>query len=285
MIGLAIAATGYVDFLKAIAQRESSLNPGASNSGGYKGLFQMGTLAMTDAGYYRSNGTGDNTWRGTFTGKNGVTSLNVFMSNPDLQVKAITDYYVKLQGYINYFGLAQHIGKTVNGTAITLSGLIAGAHLVGIGDLKRYLDSGGTFVPKDNNHVPVTQYIAQFGGYAIASAAPTFAEVLAANPTGPSGTATLPNMPGGAAPTSPIFTPGPVFSSPDAGYAAASGYAMVEMAEFFRTLLAAVLFLWGGYIFVGAYRGYAAGKGGLVAVGKVQIRVFIVLLVLIALLR
>lgn len=285
MIGLALAATGYADFLKVIAQRESSLNPGATNRLGYVGLFQMGTLAMTDAGYYRSNGTGTNSWGGTFTGKNGVTSLATFMSNPDLQVKAITDYYGKLQGYINYFGLSQHIGRTVNGAPITLSGLIAGAHLVGIGELKRYLDSGGAYVPKDGNNVPVTQYITQFGGYAIASAAPTFAEVLAANPTGPSGSAPLPATPGGAAPSSPIFTPGPVFSDPEAGYAAASGYAVVEMAEFFRLLFAAVLFMWVAYTFVVAYRGYASGKRIPIDVGKVQVRVIIVLLVFVALLR
>lgn len=283
MIGLALAATGYADFLKAIAQRESSLNPGATNSGGYMGLFQMGTLAMTDAGYYRSNGTGKNSWRGTFTGKNGVTSLNTFMANPDLQVKAITDYYAKVQGYINYFGLSPYIGRTVNGTPITLSGLIAGAHLVGIGELKRYLDSGGRYVPHDDNLVPITQYIAQFGGYAISSAAPTFAEVLAANPTGPSGSAPLPTTPGGTSPSSPIFAPGPVFANPDAGYAAASGYAMVEMAELFRLLFGAVLVLWVAYTFVGAYRGYASGQRAPVDVGKIQIRVVIVLLVFIAL--
>lgn len=285
MIGLALAATGYADFLKAIAQRESSLNPRATNGAGYVGLFQMGTLAMTDAGYYRSNGTGNNSWNGTFTGKNGVTSLNTFMSNPDMQVKAITDYYVKLQGYINYYGLSQYIGKTVNGTSITLSGLIAGAHLVGIGALKQFLDSGGASIPMDGNRVPVTQYITQFGGYSIASTAPTYAEVLAANPTAPSGSAPLPTAPGGAPPSSPFSTPAPAFGSPEAGYAAASGYAMAEMAELFRLLFGAVLFLWVAYTFVGAYRGYASGKRAPISVGKLQIRVVIVLLILMALLR
>lgn len=282
MIGLALAATGYADFLKAIAQRESSLNPGASNSLGFKGLFQMGTLAMTDAGYYRSNGTGANSWRGTFTGKNGVTSLNAFMSNPDLQVKAITDYYAKVQGYINYFGLSQYIGRTVNGTPITLSGLIAGAHLVGIGELKRYLNSGGTYVPTDSNQVPVTQYIAQFGGFAISSVAPTYAEVLAANPTAPSGAAPQPTPPSGGAPTSPTYAAAPVFSSPDAGYAAGSGYAMAETAELFRLLFAAVLFLWVAYTVLGAFRGYASGVRAPAWVGKTQIRVVVLLLVLLA---
>ncbi|PHV19180.1 DUF3262 domain-containing protein [Janthinobacterium sp. BJB446] len=285
MIGLAVAATGYADFLKAIAQRESSLNPGIVNNQGYAGLFQMGTLAMTDAGYYRSNGSAVNSWGGTFTGKNGVTSLNMFLANPDLQVKAITAYYAKLQGYIDYFGLSQYVGRTLNGTQITASGLIAGAHLVGIGSLKHYLDSGGSVVPRDGNNVPVTQYIAQFGGYAVAAVAPTFAEVLAASPTGGTGSNPLPTNPGGGSPSSPIFPTPPSFSNPDAAFAAGSGYSMAEFAELFRILFGAVLFLWVAYTFVGAYRGYASGKRTPIFVSKIQIKVVIVLLVFMVLLR
>ena len=285
MIGLAMAATGFADFLKAIAQRESSLNPGIVNSQGYAGLFQIGTLAMTDAGYYRSNGSAVNSWKGTFTGKNGVTSLNTFLANPDLQVKAITDYYGKLQGYINYFGLSQYIGRTLNGTQITASGLIAGAHLVGIGSLKHYLDSGGSVIPRDGNNVPVTQYIAQFGGYAIAAVAPTFAEVLAASPAGGTGSTPLPTTPGGGSPSSPVFPTAPSFSNPDAAFAAGSGYSMAEFAELFRLLFGTVLFLWVAYTFVGAYRGYASGKRSPIFVGKTQIKIVILLLVFMALLR
>lgn len=285
MIGLAVAATGFADFLKAIAQRESSLNPGIVNSQGYAGLFQMGTLAMTDAGYYRSNGSAVNSWGGTFTGKNGVTSLSTFLANPDLQVKAITAYYGKLQGYIDYYGLSQYIGRTLNGTQITASGLIAGAHLVGIGSLKHYLDSGGSVIPRDGNNVPVTQYIAQFGGYAIAAVAPTFAEVLAASPTGGTGSTSLPTTPGGGSPASPIFPTAPSFSNPDAAFAAGSGYSMAEFAELFKLLFGAILFLWVAYTFVGAYRGYASGKRTPIFVGKAQIKVVIVLLVFMLLLR
>lgn len=285
MIGLAVAATSFADFLKAIAQRESSLNPGIVNSQGYAGLFQMGTLAMTDAGYYRSNGSAVNSWGGTFTGKNGVTSLSTFLANPDLQVKAITAYYGKLQSYIDYYGLSQYVGRTLNGTQITASGLIAGAHLVGIGSLKHYLDSGGSVIPRDGNNVPVTQYIAQFGGYAIAAVAPTFAEVLAASPTGGTGSTPLPTTPGGGSPSSPIFPTAPSFSNPDAAFAAGSGYSMAEFAELFRLLFAAALFLWVAYTFFGAYRGYASGKRPPVFVGKTQIKVVILLLVFMALLQ
>lgn len=285
MIGLAIAATGFADFLKAVAQRESSLNPNANNHG-YVGLFQLGTLAMADAGYYQSNGSAINSWNGTFTGKNGVTSLGSFLANPDLQVKAITDYYVKLQGYIDYYGLSKYVGTSLNGTQITASGLIAGAHLVGIGSLKSYLDSGGTVIPRDGNNVPVTQYIARFGGYAIASVAPSFAEVLAANPTGPSeSTPPAPSpAPGGTSPSVPSFTPAPSFSNPDAAYAAGSGYSMAEIADLFRMLFGSVLFLWVAYTFVGAFRAYSSGKEAPIYLGKTQVRVVVLMVIFLAML-
>lgn len=81
LVALAAAGT-YADFLKAVAQRESSMNPNAHNPYGYVGLFQMGEAALIDAGYYKSDGSGKNDWTGAWTGKNGVTSLDAFKSDP-----------------------------------------------------------------------------------------------------------------------------------------------------------------------------------------------------------
>ena len=43
--------------------------------------------------------------------------------------------------------------------------MIGGTHLVGIGDLNRYLTNRGDVVPKDGNGTPVTQYIELFNDY------------------------------------------------------------------------------------------------------------------------
>ena len=51
--------------------------------------------------------------------------------------------------------------------SITLSGLLAGSHLVGAGAVKEFLDSSGKIVPKDGNDVPVTEYMKKFGVYHI----------------------------------------------------------------------------------------------------------------------
>lgn len=287
MIGLAIAGTGYPDFLKAIAQRESSLNPSAVNAGGYTGLFQMGTLAMTDAGYYRPNGTRGNSWAGTFTGKNGLTSIAQFKASPDLQIKAITDYYTKLQGYINSFNLTQYVGRTINGVQLTTSGLIAGAHLVGIGKLKQYLESGGTNVPRDGNQVPITEYITKFGGYSVSSVAPTFSQVMGANPSGSVPANPTPPGPGtGGLPGSSTgnFPKPPSFANSDEAFLAYSGYTMSQTGQSIKQFFAALLFLWLAYVSFGAFQTYKAGKLLLKDITRSNIRAMIVVMVFIVIL-
>ena len=285
VIGLALAAVDFPDFLKAIAQRESGLNPKATNGYGYVGLFQMGTAAMTDAGYYNANGTPANSWQGTFTGKNGLTSLAQFKSNPDLQVKAITDYYAKLQDYIDYYGLDQYVGKTINGVPITLSGLVAGAHLVGIGALKQYLESDGKYVPVDGNKVPITQYITQFGGYKLSNTAPTYAQVLAANPTGsvnaspppPGGTGQQPPSSSAIFPSLPTDT-----MSPEDAFYARTGYTPWQVSDFLKQGFGAMLFLWAAYSFYGGFQSYRAGRATLRKVMQEKIHTVIVVAIYMA---
>lgn len=276
VIGLAIAGNSYTDFLRAIADMESRMRPGIVNSYGYVGLFQMGTAALTDAGYYKANGTAVNSWSGTFTGKNGLTSLAQFKTSPDLQVQAITDYYNKLQSYINYFGLNKYVGQTLNGVPITASGLIAGAHLVGIGALKSYLDSGGTVIPKDGNGVAVTTYMTNFGGYTLSSTAPTYAALLGASPT--AGVTPVPTPP----PTS--TSPAPVFPSvatdkmnPDDAFVATTGYTMWQVADMFKQLFAAVLFVWAAVLMIGSLRKFKAGEVTIPEIAHDKLRALVVL--------
>ena len=188
----AIAEGSYAEFLLALAQRESgdrsnpSGNPFSVNAYGYVGLYQMGEAAMIDAGYYKPDGTARNDWTGTWTGKNGVNSLTDFLGDPSKQNQAITDYHQKLAGYVRSFGLDSYVGKTVSGVLITESGMIAGAHLVGIGGLQTYLASGGKTIPKDANGTPITEYLTMFGGYSISSIAPAFTGTPPASGSGSS---------------------------------------------------------------------------------------------------
>jgi len=61
------------------------------------------------------------------------------------------------------------------------SGIIAGAHLVGHGGVKTWLDSNGTTDVKDGNGVCVSEYMEQFAGYDIKDSVSPETIVLAMN--------------------------------------------------------------------------------------------------------
>ena len=68
--GLAWAGITYVDFLRALGERESSMKPGVISGSGYAGLFQFGETALQDVGLYTGDGTPKkNDWNGSFSGK------------------------------------------------------------------------------------------------------------------------------------------------------------------------------------------------------------------------
>lgn len=250
---IAAAATAtYADFLKNLALRESGNRPGAKNSYGYVGLFQMGEAALKDAGYYGGDGTARNDWAGGWTGRDGVTSLSGFMSDPQAQVNAITKYHAMIQSYISSNGLMSYVGTTVGGTTVTLSGMIAGAHLVGMGNLKTWLTSGGTLVPKDGNGVPITSYVRTFGGYAVSTTAPTYW-----------------GAGGGAAPApTPAPSPGggvagpaaSTFVSADSAFTATSSATMDDVRRMIGGVFAALLFVWAAWTVFQSYRTMNKGR-------------------------
>jgi hypothetical protein len=204
----ALAAGTCSDYLNALAMRESGLNPRAHNQFGYVGLWQMGEAALIDAGYYRADGTGTNDWRGSWTGLGGITSLEAFKASPAAQAAAVAAYQQRVWGYVRSLGLDRYVGSSVAGLPITQSGLVAAAHLVGTGNLARYLRSGGTVVPADGNGTLLTEYLASFGGYQIFGAGADCADWAQGQatggvspPAGPSpapaaGTATFGSAPG-----------------------------------------------------------------------------------------
>ncbi len=149
------------DFFNALGQRESSGNYQAENNYGYIGKYQFGGPALEDAGFY--NGGSD--WSGTWTGKDGVNSLSQFLNNSVAQDDAAQIYANILWGYIVHDGLDQYVGENIDGIQITQSGLIAGAWLVGVGNLSKFLNSNGETVPVDGNGTPITEYLQTFSQY------------------------------------------------------------------------------------------------------------------------
>ncbi|MBD9357325.1 TIGR03758 family integrating conjugative element protein [Methylomonas albis] len=164
------AASEYSDYLAALSAKESGNKPASVNPYGFLGSYQMGESALIDAGYYQKDPTPNvNDWQGSWTGKNGIYSKTDFLANASGQTQAISDYNNKQWSMIQTLGLDSYVGQTVGGMLLTESGLLAGAHLVGVGGLRSFLKSNGTVLPSDANHTAITQYIAAFNGFNIAA--------------------------------------------------------------------------------------------------------------------
>jgi hypothetical protein len=255
---VACAGTTYSDFLNALAQRESSMNQYAVNRFGYAGLYQMGTLALQDAGYKNASGA--------WTGKDGVFSQSDYLANAQAQTNAVTAYQQKAETYIVSKGLNAYIGTTIDGVLITASGLIAGYHLVGPGALLNFVKSG--LVTFDGNGVPITTYIQQFAGYGLPVNGTTYASVLAATPTGGVATVITPSSP--YATTAPLVSAAPLmglggasglgYATAADGFFGATGYQMGDVRNLMVLLAAALFTVWFAHTLMSSWMGFAGGK-------------------------
>lgn len=283
-VSLNVFAQGgsFPDFLKALAIRESSLIPSKVNEFGFVGLFQFGEAALEDAGYYRRDATPrTNDFNGQFTGRNGVNSLADFKANPDAQVKAVVDFQAAQRRQIANLGLDAAIGRTINGVLITESGLLAGAHLVGVGSLQRFINSNGAIVPVDGNNTSIAEYISRFGGYNISRVAPSYAEVLSGTPTGGLG----------ASPATPTTSSSPQVSRPNAvspGSAFTGGTGGVTQAkvrEAVTLIIATLLLVWLAWTAQSQLQTWRRGGISMISMKSDIIRATVLLSILIVILN
>lgn len=158
-------AKKYQDFLDALGQKESSGSYTTVNRAGYLGKYQFGEAALIDAGFYKSDGTTANDWQTKYwTGKLGITSKAAFLASPAAQEAAIKALMDKQHTYIK--DVLQYDGQTLNGVTFTLSGMLAGAHLVGWSKLVTFISGGATGTPPvDGNGTSIVEYLTKFGGY------------------------------------------------------------------------------------------------------------------------
>jgi DNA-binding transcriptional MerR regulator len=140
-------------FLKDIAQRESSGNYKEINTLGYIGKYQFGKLALKDVGLDKKVDT------------------ERFKKNPKIwpehkqdeaMVKLMRKNLDYLGEYVNRFN-----GKNVGGIKITISGMLAGSHLLGTKNVKKFLDSEGKYNPTDGYGTKLSEYLNKFSEYKI----------------------------------------------------------------------------------------------------------------------
>jgi hypothetical protein len=283
------AGTTYADYLRSLAQRESSMNQYAVNQYGYAGLYQMGTAALQDAGYKNASGA--------WTGKDGITSQAQFLANAQAQTNAVTAYHTKAWQTIQHYGLDKYIGQTVNGVEITASGLLGGYHLLGIGNakspgLKAFLQGG--VIGTDANNTSIASYIAKFAGYGLPTAT-TYADVLAAKPSG--GVATSKTTAGSGASTalpgsltgSSVLTSSSTgsastYANPMDGFAGGSGSSMGDTRNMLTLVAAAALLTWLAYVVFVSWSAFADGRTELNEMGGDIVRGMVVAMLVILIL-
>lgn len=250
----ALAAGTYADFLQSLARRESAGNSHAVNKYGYAGFYQMGEEALIDAGYYRRDGTKSNDWRGNWTGKNGVNSLNDYLNSPATQTQAITTYHDVLWDQIKARGLDNKVGQSYNGVPITQSGLIAAAHLIGTAGLRKCLNGGSC---TDANNTTALSYMSKFGGFDVAS-------ITGSSPIGGHGSPINIGNSGGsiASNTNAPFPTGTAVST-SAAFAAGAGVDMSDIRQFVLGTLSISLLLWTAWTTRALFSTWRFGKATL----------------------
>jgi len=125
-----------------MAERESSNRYDIVNQFGYMGAYQFGSSTLKNLGY--------------------KVSKKEFLSNPALQEEAMLKL-LKANKHTLRRQIKKYDGKLVNGVLVTESGLLAAAHLVGAGTVRKWVRNGKKYA--DGNGVDLTSYLVKFNGY------------------------------------------------------------------------------------------------------------------------
>ena len=162
-------------FLDSVAASESAgkydIVGGAGNA--YLGRYQMGPMALADAGLMSKVKKGAaipaNAVKhgGEYYTWNAPHSKEAFLSTPEVQDEAIKKYHASVWRQLPESVRQQALDgtRTMNGVKMTPSGVIAAAHLVGAGNMRKLLRESpdGDVTIVDGNGVPATKYMEAMG--------------------------------------------------------------------------------------------------------------------------
>lgn len=129
------------NYLTVLAGRESSYDPYVTNKYGYYGLYQFGTEALKDTGYTK------NDFQNTLNQHN--AALKLADRNERVLAPIINSY----------------VGKTYKGEKITKNGILAAAHLLGAGTVKKWFNPSNNEDSKtfqDANGTTINKYLQLF---------------------------------------------------------------------------------------------------------------------------
>jgi hypothetical protein len=123
----------FIGYKEAIAFKESQGKYRKINGIGYMGKYQFGAETLKTIGIFDS-----------------LSFLNALLAKNKWELKD---------------EIEQYEGDIVGGVRVTESGILAAAHLGGVGSVKRFLKTNGTRKCRDENGASVKSYMKDFGGY------------------------------------------------------------------------------------------------------------------------
>ena len=133
----------FIGYKEAIAFRESQGKYKKINSIGCMGKYQFGSETLRSIGVHNDD---------------------LFLNSPRIQEKAFIALLSKNKWELKD-EIEKYDGSVINGILITESGILAAAHLGGVGSVKKYLRTNGKRYFRDTYGTSIRSYIRVFGGY------------------------------------------------------------------------------------------------------------------------
>ncbi|MES2574020.1 MAG: peptidoglycan-binding protein LysM [Bacteroidota bacterium] len=142
---LSVPYTGkfFIGYKEAIAFKESQGKYKKVNSLGYMGKYQFGKETLKTVGIHDSSR---------------------FLNSPKMQEKAFVALLAKNKSELKDV-IEKYEGQVVAGIHITESGILAAAHLGGVGSVKKFFRNKGKRFYKDAYGTSIRTYMRDFGGY------------------------------------------------------------------------------------------------------------------------
>lgn len=138
-----LAGKSFIGFKEALAFKESQGKYHRINTLGYLGKYQFGKSTLKRFKIYNTI---------------------EFLKDAELQEDAFLAL-CSVNKWILIRDIKRSVGRRINGTKITESGILAAAHLAGAGSVKKYLRSNGAEGFTDAYGTNIESYLKKFAGY------------------------------------------------------------------------------------------------------------------------
>lgn len=133
----------FIGYKEALAFKESQGKYNTVNTLGYMGKYQFGASTLRSIG---------------------IHDTSRFLKSPKLQEKAFIALLARNKWELRK-EIEKYSGTVVGGVHITESGILAAAHLGGVGSVKKFFRYKGKRYLRDGYGTSLVSYMKKFGGY------------------------------------------------------------------------------------------------------------------------